>query len=682
MSPLQDHDPRTIGLYTLESRLGSGGMGQVYLARTPGDRPVVVKVVRPELAHDEEFRRRFAREVDAARRVGGFHTAQVVDADPEGEPPWVATAYISAPSLEQVLEKQGPLGEPELESLAKGLAEGLDAIHACGLVHRDLKPGNILMAEDGPRIIDFGIARTLDAGSTTVTGQVVGTLPYMSPEQVQERTVGPASDMFSLGTVIATAANGTNPFSADSMAAVVLRIISPAPSMEGVPDRLRSVVEACWEHDPELRPAPREITARLSAQSIPAWEENAEPDHFENDELGDDQEETDVSSGPLRTPVASLAATKVLDHTRPVASPFPDSPRRPLVAGGLCVVLLAALITWMSVKPFSAPVLDPETTIDVQEDLYEEGEEPESRVGSLVLSPDGATLAGKDRFALDLGFKRPTSYRNHVRLWDAETLEPIGDMQGRDDRTLLNVAFSEDGTALVRTGALLEEDAQLWDIAERELKLELDEEVDRMYVGPDASTVLTEQDDNGIREWDLTSGALVDEHPAQKPPLLAGALSPDRTHSATVDGIEVTVREVPSGETVFTTDNNTAEVESTALNQGGDVLATLDEIGITRLWDLSAGELNATITTQEDTFISRHFGDGPDVTALALSPDGTMVALGGADGDVRLWDTREGEHRSTLTGHEGEVGSVVFTADGGGVFAAGEGSMLHKWTLP
>ncbi|MET9794149.1 serine/threonine-protein kinase [Nocardiopsis alba] len=211
MDPLHPNDPPQVGRYRLIARLGSGGMGQVYLARTASGRKLVIKVIRSELASEAGFRARFAREAEAARRVGGFHTAQVVDADPAADPPWIATAHIPGLTLARAVREHGPLDPPALRILAAGLAEGLDAIHRCGLVHRDLKPANIILATDGPRIIDFGVARPMDADSMTTHGTVFGTLPYMSPEQTESSRVGPASDLFSLGTVLAFAATRQQP---------------------------------------------------------------------------------------------------------------------------------------------------------------------------------------------------------------------------------------------------------------------------------------------------------------------------------------------------------------------------------------------------------------------------------------------------------------------------------------
>ncbi|WP_304454774.1 protein kinase [Nocardiopsis sp. YSL2] len=268
MEPLHPTDPPHIGEFKLTARLGTGGMGQVYLARTTSGRQLVVKAIRPELASETGFRARFAREAEAARRVGGFHTAQIVDADPHADAPWIATAYISGPTLTETVREGGPITPPALHVLATGLAEGLKAIHGCDLVHRDLKPGNIILAHDGPRIIDFGIARPLDADSMTTHGAVFGTLPYMSPEQTDGSRVGPASDLFSLGTVLAYAATGANPFNGATMAETLRRLISPPPDPGDIDPVTRDLITACWNHDPTQRPTPDQILARFTDHDL------------------------------------------------------------------------------------------------------------------------------------------------------------------------------------------------------------------------------------------------------------------------------------------------------------------------------------------------------------------------------------------------------------------------------
>ncbi|MFJ9898552.1 protein kinase [Streptomyces sp. NPDC091280] len=254
-----------IGPYDLLRRLGGGGMGDVYLARSRGGRLVAVKVVRPHLAQDPGFRRRFRAEVEAARKVGGFYTAPVVDADPEAGTPWLATAYIPGPSLQEAVAAFGPLPVGNVTALGAGLAEGLAAIHACGLVHRDLKPGNVILAEDGPRIIDFGIARALDASPRLTTHGVIGTPAFMSPEQVRDGQVGPRSDVFSLASLLAHAVTGRTPFGDGTTFAVLHRVVYEDPDLTGVPPALAALLLPCLEKDPAHRPTAPELLDRFAA---------------------------------------------------------------------------------------------------------------------------------------------------------------------------------------------------------------------------------------------------------------------------------------------------------------------------------------------------------------------------------------------------------------------------------
>lgn len=267
MEPLGPEDPRQVGGYRLLRRLGAGGMGRVYLGRTAGGRTVAVKLVRTDLADDGEFRARFRQEIAAARRVGGAWTAPVLDADTEGDRPWVATGYVAGPALDAAVREAGPLPEHSVRALGSGLAEALAAVHATGLVHRDVKPSNVLLALDGPRLIDFGIARALDAAtSLTRSGYVVGSPGYMSPEQAAGGEAGPASDLFSLGAVLAYAATGNPPFGDGVSAAVLLyRVLHEEPDLTGLPGGpLREAVEGCLAKDPDLRPTPAELRETLA----------------------------------------------------------------------------------------------------------------------------------------------------------------------------------------------------------------------------------------------------------------------------------------------------------------------------------------------------------------------------------------------------------------------------------
>ncbi|MFF5785281.1 serine/threonine-protein kinase [Streptomyces sp. NPDC012693] len=253
-----------IGRYVIEHKLGEGGMGTVYLARSRGGRAVAVKVARPELAADPSFRARFRAEVAAARRVGGFHTAQVVDADPDAEAPWLATAYIPGPTLSALVTAEGPMGEARLRSLGAALAEALEAIHACGLVHRDLKPGNIVMASDGPRVLDFGIARAVESTRLTATGSAFGTPGYLAPEQALGEEVTGAADVFALGAVLVAAAGG-RPFGDGTPMGLMYRAVHEAPDLASVPESLRGLVARCLAKQPADRPTPEEILDALGA---------------------------------------------------------------------------------------------------------------------------------------------------------------------------------------------------------------------------------------------------------------------------------------------------------------------------------------------------------------------------------------------------------------------------------
>ncbi|MGW3814412.1 outer membrane protein assembly factor BamB family protein [Streptomyces sp. NPDC005046] len=312
---LEAGDPRQIGRYRIVARLGSGGMGRVYLGRSPGGRAVAVKLVRPELAEDAEFRRRFAREVAAARRVNGVFTAGVVDADPDGSPAWLATAYVPGIALGEAVAVHGPWAEGPVLALGAGIAEALEAIHAAGVVHRDLKPSNILLAADGPRVIDFGISVAGEASALTRTGGAVGTPGFMSPEQLTGKPVGAASDVFSLGVVLAYTATGTGPFGSGPSHALSFRVVHEEPALARIPPLLRVLVADCLAKDPAARPKVAELLERLA--TAPESGPGVNPAH--------------TGPGWLPEPVTTMlrAAT---ERTRPPASEAAEETAEP--AGG------------------------------------------------------------------------------------------------------------------------------------------------------------------------------------------------------------------------------------------------------------------------------------------------------------------------------------------------------------
>jgi serine/threonine protein kinase len=269
---LQPGDPQLIGPYRIRGQLGVGGMGRVFLGVSEGGRPVAVKVVRADLAADPEFRTRFRREITVARKVSSQFTAPVIDADVDGPAPWLATAFVAGPSLADAVSQHGPLPVRAVLELAAGLAEGLRAIHAAGIVHRDLKPSNVLLAPDGPRVIDFGISRAIEATALTHTGMVVGSPGFMSPEQAEGGEVGPPTDIFSLGAVLAYAATGEGPFGTGSTPALVYRVVHNPPSLDHVPAEVRPLIARCLAKDPGQRPTARELLAETAAvEPIAGW---------------------------------------------------------------------------------------------------------------------------------------------------------------------------------------------------------------------------------------------------------------------------------------------------------------------------------------------------------------------------------------------------------------------------
>src|SRR6516225_4472277 len=268
---LQPGDPGRIGPYRLHGVLGSGGMGRVFLGVSADGRMAAVKVIRADLATDPEFRARFRREVTVARKVSSRFTVPLIDADVDGPVPWLATGYVPGPSLADAVTEHGPLPVRSVLELAAGLAAGLSAIHAAGVVHRDLKPSNVLLAQDGPRVIDFGISVAAETSPLTRTGLLIGSPGYMSPEQVEGREVGSASDIFSLGAVLAFAVTGEAPFGSGSAPTLAYRAVYREVNLDSVPAEVRPLIRRCLAKDARQRPTARDLEFGAGA-AVPATE--------------------------------------------------------------------------------------------------------------------------------------------------------------------------------------------------------------------------------------------------------------------------------------------------------------------------------------------------------------------------------------------------------------------------
>jgi len=345
MQPLTSDDPAKIGNYRLQARLGIGGMGRVYLAHTPAGRPVALKVVRSELSDDRDFRIRFRQEIQAAQRVRGLYTAELIDADPAATPPWLVTAYVPGPSLEDVVDGHGPMPEAVVFPLIAGVAEALQAIHAAGVIHRDLKPSNVLLAADGPRVIDFGIARALAAMPLTRTDTIMGSPDFLSPEQILDRPITTAIDVFALGSLAAFAATGRLPFGQGHMTEVAHRVVQEPPDLAGCPVRLLTLVEACLEKQPEARPTPGQVLEFCLARIAELAGHGQPPSQRwpAGGPAGAAQEHRARSAGSATAVLPDLAQ---LAGGGPAAAGAATSRKRrlPLAAAGLAAAIITAAV--------------------------------------------------------------------------------------------------------------------------------------------------------------------------------------------------------------------------------------------------------------------------------------------------------------------------------------------------
>ncbi|TDC47474.1 protein kinase [Actinomadura sp. KC345] len=598
MQALRPQDPPSVGPYRLERRLGEGGMGQVFLGASPGGRQVAVKLIRAEHAADAHFRARFAREVEAARRVGGFYTAQVVDADPDAAEPWMATAYVPGPSLRDQVDRDGPLTPEAVRRLGAALAEGLAAIHACGLVHRDLKPGNVIMSPDGPRIIDFGIARAADATTLTATGSVVGTYAYMAPEQIRADRAGPAADVFALGCVLAFAATGRAPFQADSVPAIVRRIVAEPPRLDGMEGDLRDLVAACLAKDPEQRPGITGIGRRLAASPAPRR----------------------VPRRALIAGAAAATAAAAIGGPTAWLLSRPDEPSAPAFRPTAAPIDSKVLVG----KPLS---LDSLTFIDGGAVLMAAGTEavwhwkPSTGEHRITDMPEVLAESGVRTFSAD-GRVLAACQDTHVAIGDPATGRTIRRIDVPDRPTW--VALNADGSRLaVHHG----DSVGLWDVRTGRRNGPSFGDGHTLAFSPDGRLLAGGEsaDEGPIWVWDVATGRTVTELREGTPGALA--FSPDGTVLAGTIVRDVRLWDARSGRTLRTMRGHTDYIDALAFSPDGGMLASggdFDDHTI-RLWNTRTGALIATLTDETD-----------DVGTLAFSPDGRSLASATGDGTVRV----------------------------------------------
>ncbi|GAB3500971.1 serine/threonine-protein kinase [Nocardiopsis coralliicola] len=316
-------DPASFGEYSVVGRLGKGGQGVVYLGRDDDGNEVAIKVLNDQWSDDAELRKRFEKEVRAAQKVASFCTAAIHAAHLGNEPPYVVSEFVDGPSLQAAVARRGPRRGASLQRLAVNTATALVAIHRAGIIHRDFKPGNVLLGSDGPRVIDFGIAR-VDDGTATVTNSIVGTPSYMAPEQIEGAGITDKVDVFAWGCVMAFASTGNAPFGADSVHAVVHRVISAPPSLEGVPEEILPIVRDCLDKDPGRRPSAKELLMRLLGHE-PA--EGASTDEVVRE--GEKAAETGVIQGGAFAPTTTPSGPQTPFPGAPLRAPGPPAPSGP-----------------------------------------------------------------------------------------------------------------------------------------------------------------------------------------------------------------------------------------------------------------------------------------------------------------------------------------------------------------
>jgi Protein kinase domain/WD domain, G-beta repeat len=691
MEHLKPGDPSRVGNYRLIGRLGEGGMGQVFLGLSPGGRQVAVKVIHPGYASGKQFRERFAREIEAARRVGGFHTASVVDADPGADPPWMVTAFIQGPSLQQAVAEGGPFSLERVCRLGAGLAEGLAAIHACGLVHRDLKPSNVILADDGPRIIDFGIARAAEASPMTTAGMVVGTYSYMSPEQLRGDVAGPASDVFALGCTLAFAATARVTFGDDSIVTVVYRITTEPPDLSGVTEEhgFRDLVRDCLSKSPANRPSLATIMERLAETGTAAQAVLADPatDYWHSG--------GSASRGAAAKPAPAGPAAEPAPSV-----PAPEPPPLPYVA---------AAGPGPQPYPYVAPPEPKPYPYAAQSASGEAGspyaaQPPSGQAGSPYAAQPPSGQAGSPAaggVGLDPGRGgQPSSPDFYEPTQTMRTGDRAGPGQASDQQ---------------RTGpeGSPPDQRPIWEAApppsrsgrggrgsgggaRRTVLIVAAAGV--VVVGAVVGILLSSSSPSASHPMAIQSSAHASGHPSASSSVNSSPAAgvPDHPALSLHDpGGKNVFGDVFSSETTLVTgdsngssyvwdlssagsltstfkDPNSNGINSIAFNPSSDTYVMADANGNIYLWNGASGTVTATLSN-----------GSRNNNRVAISPDGSMVAVGSSGGSTYLWKVG-GSSSSTTSFHDPggqNVYGVAFSPDGNTLAAGDTNGSTYLWNV-
>jgi sugar lactone lactonase YvrE len=660
MEHLKPGDPSRVGNYRLIGRLGEGGMGQVFLGLSPGGRQVAVKVIHPGYASGKQFRERFAREIESARRVGGFHTASVVDADPSADPPWMVTAFIQGPSLQQAVAEGGPFSLERVCRLGAGLAEGLAAIHACGLVHRDLKPSNVILADDGPRIIDFGIARAAEASPMTTAGMVVGTYSYMSPEQLRGEVAGPASDVFALGCTLAFAATARITFGDDSIVTVVYRITTEPPDLSGVTEEhgFRELVRDCLSKSPANRPSLATIMERLAETGTAAQAVLADPapDYWHSG--------GSASRGAAAKPAPAGPAEEPAPRV-----PAPEPPLPYVAAGGPQPYPYVAP---PEPKPYPAAAAPPS------------GQAGFPAAGGVGLDPGRGGQPSPPDFYEPTQTMRSGDRTGPGQASDQQRTGPEG--PPRDQRPIWEAAPPPSGSGRGgrRSGGG----------ARRTVLIAAAAAV--VVVGAVVGFLLSSSSPTASHPMAVQSSAHASGHRSASSSAKSSPGVPDHPALSLHDpGGKNVFGDVFSSETTLVTgdsngssyvwdlgsggslthtfkDPNSNGINGIAFNSSSNTYAMADANGNIYLWNGASGTITATLSN-----------GSRDNDRVAISPDGSMVAVGSSGGTAYLWKVG-GSSTSTNSFHDPggkNVYGVAFSPDGDTLAAGDTNGSTYLWNV-
>lgn len=701
-------DPAEIGPYRLEGVLGAGGMGRVFLGRTPAGSAVAVKVVHREYAGDVSFRKRFEQEVAAARRVQGLYTVPVVDADLSADEPWLATAYLPGPSLQHAVADEGPLPVETVLGLVARVAEALQSIHAADVIHRDLKPSNIILTADGPKVIDFGIARAADVTSVTGTGMRTGTPAYMAPEYIRGQDVTEAGDVFALGVVAHFAATGRLAFGGGSHHSVTYRVLEQAPDLDGCPEPVRTIAAGCLEKDPDQRPTPAEVIAQcrrtsisgiaaadtLTAASPSAPEPASAPGPPAAPGPPVAPGSPDAATSPAPSPAAALPTMRdapwAAAPTTPAAPPGPGTPpdspspnpdtapasRGPLLMAGLGVgalivvsVLLALYLPAAPNRGGPYPSVKPEASLAGGSSIS---------FTDVAFSPDGKTLA-------------TSANDGTVQLWNVASRKPSATLTPREKSpdevvTIDSVAFSPDGKLLATGG---DGEVGLWDVAKRRQVHVFNESgvINSVAFSPDGKLLATGGKLGDVTLWDVDNRkdkeVAVLDHKTDN--IDAVAFSPD---GKTLASAGHNTHYSPDGTAVLwdvhsrkprATLKPGGSLSTVAFSPDSKTLATSGVAEKVRLWSVANGRQRASFDNS-----SAASSGGED---MAFSPDGKTLATPSYDG-VWLWDVAGREPRARLssktdTDMTNGAEDVAFSPRGGLIAGTGAAKRLVQlWKTP